>query len=68
MSGIVALATVLIVPGSAFLVGSVTPSGPANIERALGQIALLAIVMYYAFVGCLFDLCLVGDEAGLQRI
>ncbi len=52
VSGIVALATVLIVPGSAFLVGSVTSSGPANIERALGQIALLIIVMYYAFVGC----------------
>ncbi|MDE0243016.1 MAG: hypothetical protein OXQ84_22900 [bacterium] len=52
VSGVVALATVLIVPGSAFLVGSVTPSGPANIERALGQIALLTIVMYYAFVGC----------------
>ena len=52
VSGIVALATVLIVPGSAFLVGSVTPSGPASIERALGQVAVLVIVMYYAFVGC----------------
>ncbi len=51
-SGIVALATVLIVPASAFLVGSVASTGPASIEGALGKVALLIIVMYYAFVGC----------------
>ncbi len=51
-SGIVALATVLIVPASAYLVGSVASTGPASIEGALAQVALLIIVMYYAFVGC----------------
>lgn len=51
-SGIVALATVLIVPASALLAGSVTSAGFSNIERGVAHVDLLIFVMYYAFVCC----------------
>ena len=51
-SGILALATILIVPASALLVGSVTSAGFSNIERALAHVDLLLLVMQLAFVCC----------------
>lgn len=52
ISGIVALATILIVPASAFLIGWVALTNRSGIEGALANVAVLVIVMYYAFVAC----------------